>query len=137
MTELRQDTFIPEKPSGKAIIICERVITDADTQNKTLVSTFNKVTAKHFPCKHDRLAVYVALTDSSGTKHVELRFKNEAREQPLLKLSGDVLFPHPNAVVELIFEIRNILLPQPGMFTFEIFADGEYIFDVRFEASQI
>src|SRR5688572_12096920 len=121
MSEMRQQSFIPEKPLGKAIIICERVITDAQSRNKTIVSTFNQITAKKFPCKHPQLSVYVALTNGTGKQPVELRFKKEVEEQPLMSVSGEIEFADPNRVVELIFNFREIVFPDPGVYLFEIF----------------
>ena len=46
-----------EKPIGVAIIICDKVITEAGTGNKTIVSTFNEIRTKQFPCIHPHMAV--------------------------------------------------------------------------------
>lgn len=134
MSEWKQSSFLPEKPLGVAMIVCDRVITEEGTQNKTIVSTFNQITAKRYPCFYSRLAVYVALTNGSGEKKVNLRFRNNSGDEPLFEMGGTVKFESPNSVVELIFNVRNLSLPEPGLYTFEIFADGEYIFEVKFNA---
>ncbi|MGA2030510.1 MAG: hypothetical protein ABSG87_10620, partial [Verrucomicrobiota bacterium] len=86
-----------EKPIGVAIIICERVITEAGTGNKTIVSTFNNITAQNFPCMHPHMAVYVAMTNSVGFKQVNLLLKRG--EKILIKVGGKINFPDNNAVV--------------------------------------
>jgi hypothetical protein len=46
-----------EKPMGIALIICDQVIVDAKTHEKTLVATFNRITAPDFPCLHRRMSI--------------------------------------------------------------------------------
>jgi hypothetical protein len=121
-----------EKPLGVAIVVCEKVITEAKTGNKTLVSTFNNIQANGFPCKHPSMAVYVALTNGTGEKHVLLVFKKADKNIDIMRMGGKVGFENPNHVVELIFNLRNCIFPEAGLYAFEIWADEEFIFDGRF-----
>lgn len=130
MAEQNQST---EKPLGVAIVICEKVITEAESNNKTLVSTFNHIRSKTFPCLHSRMAIYVALTNGGGEKKVDLVFKNGDR--PMMKLGGKIKFQNPNHVIEMIFDLRNVAFPGPGLYAFEVFADDEYIFESRFNVT--
>ena len=118
-----------EKPIGIAIVGCDRVITEALTNNKTLVSTFNQISAQSFPCRRS-LSVYVALSNASGEKQVELILRRE--DQSMLKVGGKVKFDHPNHVIELIFNLKNVVFPTDGTYAFEIHADEEYVFESRF-----
>jgi hypothetical protein len=119
-----------EKPIGLAIIVCEKVITEAVSNNKTIVSTFNNINTKTVPCVQARMSVFVALTSTRGEKQVELVLKKD--EQNILKLGGKAIFPDPNHVVELIFNFRNCVFPEQGKYSFEVYADGEYIFERQF-----
>jgi hypothetical protein len=124
-----------EKPLGVSIIICDKVITEAGTMNKTLVSTFNSIRAKAFPCVHPALAVYVALTNTTGEKEVKLVFCKENKR--FTELGGKLMFEHPNKVVELIFNLRNLPFPEAGIYTFEVWADNEYVFESRLNALKV
>ena len=124
-----------EPPLGVAIIVCERVITEEGTGNKSLISIFNEIHAPTFPCQHERLCVYLALTNGTGKQHIELRLKclsDKIGEEPLMKLVGDIVFPDPNAVVELIFDLRRVVFLRAGSYAFEVHADNQFVFEGRF-----
>ncbi len=123
-----------EKPMGVAIIICDRVITETGTNNKTIVSTFNSIHAAKFPCIHQRMAVFVALTNASGVKEVNLVLTHEGKT--IIKFGGKVMFSGPNAVVELIFNLKGVPFPDPGTYCFEVHAGGDYIFESRFNLTK-
>jgi hypothetical protein len=125
-----------EKPLGVAIIICDRVITEAQTNNKTLVSIFNTIHASIFPCRHERLSVFVALTNGHGQKKISLILKQITDSGVKLKLSGDVQFENPNAVIEMIFNMQNVIFTASGVYAFEVFADDDYIFESRFNVNK-
>lgn len=125
-----------EKPIGVAIVICDRIITELGSKNKTLVSTFNTITAFKFPCAHERMGVYVALTNGQGKKQVRLVLKTDGGSE-LFGVSGEIELQDPSQVAELIFNIRRIVFVSPGVYAFEVFADNEYIFESRFNVVQI
>ena len=120
---------------GVAIVVCDRVITEIGTMNKTLVSTFNTINSSHFPCAHPSLAVYVTLTNATGEKEVKLSLKKD--EKQFLHMGGKVKFDAPNNIVELIFNFRNLVFPEPGVYCFEVSADDEYIFETRFNVKKL
>ncbi len=118
---------------GVAIIVCDRAIIEAETNNKTLVLIFNNINAPLFPCRHDRLCVYVALTNGKGQKQISLGLKrHDASSDTSMHLFGGGHFENPNAVIEMIFNLRNVIFTEPGAFVFEVLADGEYVFESRF-----
>ena len=112
------------------MIVCDKIITEAGTNNKTIISTFNNINAKAVPCIHPRIAVFVALTNTTGEKQIELVLKKDDRN--IVKLGGKANFPDQNHVVELIFNLRNCVFPEQGRYSFEVYADSEYIFERRF-----
>ena len=124
-----------EIPMGVAIVICEKVIREHGTNNKTLVSTFNSIAAPRFPCQHSRLAILVSLTNGNGTCSVELHFKKSEGEAAF-KVLGEVIFNGPYHVVDLVFKVKNCVFPEPGTYVFEVYADKEYIFESRLELVQ-
>jgi hypothetical protein len=126
-----------EKPIGVAIIICDRVIVETQTNNKTLVSIFNTISSPVFPCRHERLSIFIAFTNGQGLKKISLILRQLSSNSVNLTLSGDIQFPDPNAVIEMIFNLRNVVFAAPGTYAFEVHADGEYIFESRFHVNNI
>ena len=54
------------EPEMLALLICEGVIEDSRSKNKTIVSTFNRITSSKFPARHDRLAPFLSMTEGHG-----------------------------------------------------------------------
>lgn len=116
---------------GLALVVCERVIIEQGTGNKTLVGVFNAITSPVFPAVHPFLSIYLSLTNGSGSKNVELRLVRGAGV--VIAASSTVEFDTPNAVVEIIYRFRNVAFLEPGMHSFEVYADEELIFESRFQ----
>lgn len=126
-----------EPPLGLALILCDRVITDASTNEKTLVSLFSRITARSFPCVHPRIAVYAALTNASGSMPIELRCANEDQDNHVVfQAKGTIEFPGPNHVVEATFQINHVRFNQPGRHSVELFCQDELIVHRRFHVVQ-
>lgn len=124
-----------EKPLGVAILVCERVIVDKQTEKKTIVSTFNNIVAADFPCIHDRLSVFVALTNGQGLVRVALILKAEDGSE-CLKGELAVLFQDPRVQIDLVFNFRSVVFVAPGNYIFEVSADGGYVFEARFSVAR-
>src|SRR4029450_1227465 len=62
-----------EKPFCIAIIICNEVIEDKATSNKTLVSIFNTIGTPGLPCQHPRMFVMASFTDGRGRWPISFR----------------------------------------------------------------
>lgn len=128
----------PEKPLGIALIICDRVITDITTQEKTLVATFNRIMSEGFPCLHPRMSIFIAVTNGRGTTQTQLQCLNEAEKQEVVfKLDGTISFPDPNHVVEISFQMNNVTFNKPGLHSIEFLCDGELVLQSRFEVMKI
>lgn len=123
-----------EKPIGIAIVICERVITEEVTGNKTLVSTFNNLQTLGFPVRHEKLSVYVALTNCTGSRQVSLTLTRDGEK--MVSIPANIEFKSPLDVVELIFNLNNVLFLKAGLHAFEIHSEGEFIFESRFNVVQ-
>jgi len=128
----------PKKPKPKylAMLICDYVLRDAETQNKSLIGVFNRINAPNFPVRHDRLHVFVALTNGHGTYTSSLRVRRASGEV-LLTLDGKIEMQDPLAVAELNFQIRGLVVPEAGRYVVEFLCDGEVLVDRLFDAAQI
>ncbi|SRR5437899_2556455 len=122
-----------EKPIGIALIICDRVITDATTQEKTLVATFNSMQALFFPAVVPRLSVFISVTGGRGVLNAEVRCVNETEQNALVfGMKGTIPFADPNVVVEMAFQFNNPTFPKAGLHAIEFLCEGELILQRRF-----
>jgi hypothetical protein len=124
-----------EKPAPKclAMLICDYVIRDAVTQNKSLIGIFNTINAVSYPVRHDRMNVFVALTDGHGSYASSLRVRGAGGDR-LVGIDGRIDMKDPLAVVEIVFELRGLIIPSPGRYFVEFLCDGELLMDRTFDA---
>ena len=110
------------KPICVAVIVCESVIVDQETKNKTLVGIFNGIGCDSFPSYQPRMSVLVSLTDIRGTVDfsIELLRDNEEGESRIILLSGTLTSPNPVDVVDFVFNLINFPLKSAGVYTVRI-----------------
>ncbi|MBI4613226.1 MAG: hypothetical protein HY720_06405 [Planctomycetes bacterium] len=117
-----------ELPELLAIMVCETVIRDERSKNISLIGTFNAILAPSFPCRHDRLHVYVSITNGRGAYNGEIRLTHYGEQmETLLKAEGNLQMDDPNDIYDLDFEFRGVVFPRPGKYTFEFAANGRMI----------
>lgn len=125
-----------DKPIGIALIICDRVITDAVTNEKTLVSTFNQIFAPVFPCVHPRMTIFVSVTNGRGRTETEIKCVNESEQNKVVfGMKGTIPFDDPNHVVEMSFQFNNVTFTKPGLHCIEFFCNDELILQSRFSVT--
>ena len=115
-----------EKPLPKALafIICDSVIDDKATNKKSLIGLFNNIYANKFPATHPSLNVFLSLTEGYGDYQCSLVCKKADESLELVRIPGNIKFGNPLSVAEVKFEIRGIVIPEPGVYRFD-FLCGE------------
>ena len=113
------------RPKALAFIICDTVIDDKATNKKSLIGLFSDIYANNFPCSHHVINVFLSLTEGHGDYECSLIcVKDDESQKEIVQLSGPLKFNNPLSVVEAKFEIRGLVLPEPGMYRFD-FLCGE------------
>ncbi len=125
------------KPDCLALLICEGVVEDSRSKNKTILNTYNRIFSARYPARHDRLAIFLSLTDGHGDHAMTVQIvRAEAGlgQEPLVKMEGNLHFPDPLAVTEFTFDLRGLVIPAAGKYVIEVRIDGEIVKQRRFEA---
>jgi hypothetical protein len=115
------------------------VIEDTRSRNKSLINMFNGVLTPSVPVRHDKMCAFAVFTGGRGNVPIALRLcYDKDYETDLLNLGGTVQFPqnNPNAVVDIVFEIRGFVFPQFGDYTFELVTGGVPLMTRRFSVTQ-
>jgi hypothetical protein len=107
------------RPEALAFIICDTVIDDRATNKKSLIGLFNNIYANNFPCRHSVINVFLSLTKGHGDYECSLLCVKDDESQKIVQLSGPLKFNNPLSVVEVKFEIRGMVLPEPGIYRFD------------------
>ena len=127
---------MPGKPTPKhlAMLLCDYLVLDAETHNKSLIGIFNRLHAMKFPVRHDRMHIFVVLTDGHGEYSASLRIKGPEGKE-ILSLDGKVDMRDPLGTAEIPFGIRGLVIPEPGRYFVEFLCDGELLVDRHFDAA--
>lgn len=128
-----------ETPMGVAMIICDQIITEAGTNKKLLIGTFNNLFSHSFPCVHPAICVFVVLTNGQGRHVPKLRVVNQDVGQKLFEvaLTSGVEFENPLHSVEVAFKLANVPFPIPGVHGMELWCNDELVLTRRFRVTKI
>jgi hypothetical protein len=128
------------QPIAQAMVLCDGVWDDPTTGKNFLLGTFSSIAASSFPCQHREIRVYVVLTDCRGVTPITLRLvyvdpKSNEDEQ-ILETVMEVDSPHPLATGELVFGLRDVVLPRPGEYRFQLECRGAPLMERRLVVTQ-
>lgn len=127
------------RPQCLALILCDSVIEDARTRNKSLINMFNGILTNAVPVRHDKLCAFTAFTGGRGRVPISLRLCfDKEYDKDLLRLGGNVDFPrdNPQGVVDMVFEIRGFVFPHFGNYSFEVTCDDVPLMIRRFSVTE-
>ena len=124
------------KPTSLALIICDAVIDDRETNKKTLVGIFNNIGAQKVPCRHPVLHVFVSLTDGNGVYRTKLECRHQENGTKTFEVQTDIKFENPNQVVEINFALQGVVFQQYGVHNFDLYCDDQIIISRKFAVSQ-
>jgi len=119
------------KPECLAMVLCDDVVEDKRSNNKTLFNTFNQITALKFPAIHPKLVVFLSLTNGHGEVPFDLQFVRDKDDRPLCGLKGTVKFGDPLAVADIVLTMRGLPLPDEGHYCFRLLLAGEPVRERR------
>jgi hypothetical protein len=129
------DFDVPQPPAVLAMILCDLVITDVETNKKSLIGLFDQVEAATLPCVIHELHVYLSLTDGHGELAVAIACVTVDEGEELFRGATVVTFDDPLQVVELHFAFPNARFPRAGEYRFQFSADGQVLRERKFFVS--
>ena len=125
------------RPRALAFIICDTVIDDKATNKKSLIGLFNNIYANNFPCSHPVINIFLSLTKGHGDYECSLLCVKDDESQKIVQLSGPLKFNNPLSVVEAKFEIRGMVLPEPGIYRFDFLCGGVPVVSRKFKVVKL
>jgi len=125
------------KPILLALVLCDTIIREAQTNKLSLIGTFNGIFASNFPCTHPSLSVYIAITEGRGRVPCKLRMTSLENNQMVFELPGQIEFGGPTSVGELVFQLQQIQFTTPGVYAIEFWADGELLGSRKVSAQKV
>jgi len=118
---------MPLSPQVIAFVLCDEIHRDPATRKTYLLGIFNQVMVREFPGRHEHMHVYLSLVNGHGKARAALAITCDSGAQVVFRSQGEIEFANPLAVVEMDFEIRNLLLPKEGDYQLELNCNDEVV----------
>jgi hypothetical protein len=112
------------KPHVVSMIICDLVLRDQTTRNVSLIGLFNAIHGLRLPMLHDRLHVFISLTEGRGRMPFSLLCK-APDETVISETRGEIVFGNPLEVTDVDVELRGLVFQTPGLYRFEFECGSE------------
>jgi Family of unknown function (DUF6941) len=127
----------PTVPTVLALLLCDQVIIDAQTNKKSLIGVFENLNSFTYPTTI-KLAVYTRLRDAQGTYNFTVRVVSLKDESVVtnIELSG-VKVTDPLHSVDLAFNMMGLQFRETGKYEFQLYANNVYLSRVTMEARQV
>ena len=104
-----------ELPICVALILCNDVIEDKRSGNKTLVGLFNSIGAGQLPAVHPRMFLFATLAGGIGEWPFTFRIAAPSGQE-LMRMQDKVNFQDPFTGHDLVVELRNLPLEEEGVY---------------------
>ncbi len=119
-------------PEPLAIVMCDLIWFDSFSGKHSLLGAFSQLNSSTFPFVHERLAVYVLLTNGHGTVKLRLQVVDiDEQRPPVLQIEVEQRYPDPTVVTESSFTFNNLLFEAPGDYRLQLFANDEFLMERR------
>lgn len=120
-----------EKPLCVALIICNEVIEDKRSGNKTLVGLFNGIMTPQLPATHPRMFLMASLTSGTGEWPFTFTITSPGGRE-IFRMRDVARFTDPLVGHDLVVELRNLPLEEEGVYFVDLRLDGGPIANRRF-----
>ncbi len=126
-------------PKTNAMLICDYVITERETNKKSLIGVFENIGAATFPCTHFAMSVYIKLTDAQGGYQFRLELVDLQSDIMIGKseIPDEVHVPSPLDAHELVFNLRGVRFLHAGNYEFRIFANDRIFGQKKLVVEQV
>ncbi len=102
-------------PTPIALVICESIYEDKGGK-RALIGLFNQIIAQRFPISHGGMFVFVSITSLRPKTICKLDIVNAETDALVAMMEGPLQDDNPVVVCDLVFEMRNLVFPEPGKY---------------------
>jgi hypothetical protein len=122
----------PVAPVVLTLLLCEKVIVDARTQQYSLVGLVSNVNASRFPVRSPNLCIYTEVTGGHGVTGMTVRIVDvDEKREPVVKLDLEVNLENPLAVTQFVFGMPSLVFPEPGDYRLQALSAGARLLEKR------
>jgi hypothetical protein len=126
-----------DQPVCVAIVICNEIIEDKRTSNKTLVSLFNSIGVPSLPATHPRLFLMASLTNLREELPVSFSIKSHSGRE-ILRINGAATSGgDPLGVIDLIVEVLGLSIQEEGVHFVDVLSGDRLLGSRRFTVQKM
>lgn len=116
-----------EAPVLIALLVCDQVIVERDTNKHSLVGTFNSFRFPDFPAASPSFFVYICFTNARGEYDIMLDVVNLSADDVVAQAKTHISVDDPLRDVELPLRLPKVVFPQPGRYEFRLLANDHIV----------
>jgi hypothetical protein len=120
-------------PTMVSFLICDQVIDDKLSNKKSAIGIFNTILVPKVPAIIHQMAILASVTEIAARVELEIRLMRDTDNAVLFSGKGNVEAPNPLAVVDLLFAMQGVKIPDAGQYAFEILSGGALLGRRRFQ----
>ena len=122
----------PVAPVVLTLLLCEKVIVDARTQQYSLVGLVSNVNASRFPVRSPNLCIFTEVTGGHGVTGLTVRIVDvDENREPVVKLDLQLNLENPLAVTQFVFGMPPLVFPEPGDYRLQALSGGSRLLEKR------
>ncbi len=119
-------------PVVLTLLLCEKAIVDARTQQYSLVGLVSNVNATRFPVRSPNLCIYAEVTGGHGLSSLAVRIVDVDEErEPVVALDVEVKLENPLAVTQFVFGMPPLIFPEAGDYRLQALSGGNRLLEKR------
>ncbi|MGE0192764.1 MAG: hypothetical protein AB7T63_12075 [Planctomycetota bacterium] len=109
------------KPAVQALLVCDQVYQDTQTNKMVVAGTFTQIFASEFPAVHAQWCVYVRLVDFKGPASLRLRVV-DLDDDSVVGSLGPVKFEMKDRLVgaEVAIKMPPLPIPHAGAYALDV-----------------
>lgn len=120
-----------ERPMCVAVLLCNEMIEDKRTNNKSLINLFNSIAAPQLPITQPRMVVMASLTNGIGRWPVTFSIRSPS-DNVVMRVDGEANFADPLGVLDIIIEFNGLTFSEQGVHFVDVLTENYPLGNRRF-----
>lgn len=114
-----------------AVILCNEMIEDKRTNNKTLINLFNSIATTQLPATQPRMVVMASLTNGIGRWPISFVIRNPS-DEVVMRVDGEAHFVDPLGVLDIVIEFNSLVFTEVGVHFVDVLTESFPLGNRRF-----
>jgi len=128
-----EERLTSPSPTLVSFLVCDQVIDDKLSNKKSAIGIFNTILVPKVPAVIHQMAILASITEIVGQIELEIRLVRDTDNAVLFNGKGKVEAPNPLAIVDLLFAMQGVKIPDAGQYAFEILSGAALLGRRRFQ----